>query len=69
MNLRGFIRDIPDFPKAGIVFKDITPLLLDAGALDAAVSSIAAYARPLSDSTAANRPQPSRKPRSQRGKK
>jgi adenine phosphoribosyltransferase len=28
--LRGRIRDIPDFPRAGIVFKDITPLLLDA---------------------------------------
>jgi adenine phosphoribosyltransferase len=25
--LRGYIRDIPDFPKPGIVFKDITPLL------------------------------------------
>ena len=47
MNLRGFIRDIPDFPKAGIVFKDITPLLLDAGALDFAVESLAQWARPL----------------------
>jgi adenine phosphoribosyltransferase len=26
-DLSGFIRDVPDFPKAGIVFKDITPLL------------------------------------------
>ena len=25
--IRGAIRDIPDFPKPGIVFKDITPLL------------------------------------------
>jgi adenine phosphoribosyltransferase len=25
--LRGFIRDVPDFPKPGIIFKDITPLL------------------------------------------
>ena len=47
MNLRGFIRDIPDFPKPGIVFKDITPLLLDPAALDAAVSGISDYARPL----------------------
>src|SRR6188768_1885324 len=47
MNLRGFIRDIPDFPKPGIVFKDITPLLLDAAALDAAVSGSADFARPL----------------------
>jgi len=29
--IRESIRDIPDFPKPGIVFKDITPLLLDAG--------------------------------------
>ena len=27
MNLINYIRDIPDFPKKGIVFKDITPLL------------------------------------------
>ncbi|HWL66217.1 MAG TPA: adenine phosphoribosyltransferase [Actinomycetota bacterium] len=27
--LKGLIRDIPDFPKEGVVFKDITPLLAD----------------------------------------
>jgi adenine phosphoribosyltransferase len=27
MDLRPFIRDVPDFPKPGIIFKDITPLL------------------------------------------
>ena len=27
--IRGLIRDVPDFPQAGIVFKDITPLLAD----------------------------------------
>lgn len=32
-----FIRDVPDFPKAGILFKDVTPLMLDAGAFDLAV--------------------------------
>lgn len=31
--LRSLIRDVPDFPKPGIVFKDITPLLADARAL------------------------------------
>jgi adenine phosphoribosyltransferase len=46
LDLRSYIRDIPDFPKPGIVFKDITPLLLDAGALDSAVASLAAWARP-----------------------
>ena len=45
MNLADYIRDIPDFPKPGIVFKDITPLFLDAGALRAAVDALAAYAR------------------------
>jgi adenine phosphoribosyltransferase len=29
-SLRRAIRDVPDFPKAGIVFKDITPLMNDA---------------------------------------
>jgi adenine phosphoribosyltransferase len=46
-DLRGFIRDIPDFPKPGIVFKDITPLLLDPRALDEAVRALATWARPL----------------------
>jgi adenine phosphoribosyltransferase len=32
MDLKAFIRDVPDFPEAGILFRDITPLLLDAGA-------------------------------------
>ncbi len=39
--LKTFIRDIPDFPKPGIVFKDITPLLSDAAALAATVDHIA----------------------------
>jgi adenine phosphoribosyltransferase len=47
VDLRAHIRDIPDFPKPGIVFKDITPLLLDTAALDAAVDALAAWARPL----------------------
>ncbi len=41
MNLESFIRDIPDWPKPGIVFKDITPLLKDAGALAMAVELMA----------------------------
>ena len=31
--LRGIIRDVPDFPKKGILFKDITPILSDAGTM------------------------------------
>ena len=46
-DLRAYIRDIPDFPKPGIVFRDITPLLLDAPVLDAAVQGLAAWAKPL----------------------
>lgn len=32
-DLRALIRDVPDFPAPGVVFKDITPLLADASAL------------------------------------
>lgn len=35
--LRDLIRDVPDFPKPGIVYKDITPLLADAAGLSLAV--------------------------------
>ena len=45
MALADHIHDIPDFPKPGIVFKDVTPLFLDAGALREAVDALAAYAR------------------------
>ena len=46
MDLRELIRDVPDFPQPGIVFKDITPLLLEPRAFDAAVRRLADYARP-----------------------
>ncbi|MBI5863739.1 MAG: adenine phosphoribosyltransferase [Planctomycetes bacterium] len=39
--LRRLIRDIPDFPKPGILFKDITPLLADAAGLALAVELMA----------------------------
>ena len=41
INLKDFIRDIPDFPKPGILFKDIAPLLKDAKALDETISVLA----------------------------
>jgi len=47
VDLSRYIRDIPDFPKQGIVFKDLTPMLLEPAAFDRAVSLLAAYARPL----------------------
>lgn len=39
------IRDIPDFPKQGILFKDITPLLRDAKALHGALEALEAHHR------------------------
>jgi adenine phosphoribosyltransferase len=42
VDLRPFVRAIPDFPREGILFRDITPLLLDATALDDAVTQLAA---------------------------
>jgi adenine phosphoribosyltransferase len=47
VDLRGHIRDIPDYPKPGIVFKDITPLFLDPEALDQAIARLAAWAGEL----------------------
>jgi adenine phosphoribosyltransferase len=41
VDLRRYIRDIPDFPKRGIMFRDITPLLADPGALRHAVDALA----------------------------
>jgi adenine phosphoribosyltransferase len=40
VDLARYIRDIPDFPKKGILFKDITPLLQDAAALKAAADAL-----------------------------
>ncbi len=40
VELKGFIRSIPDWPKKGILFRDITPLLADAEALSAAVEGL-----------------------------
>jgi adenine phosphoribosyltransferase len=46
-SLRALIREIPDFPRPDIGFKDITPLLADAQALATSVRALAEYARPL----------------------
>jgi adenine phosphoribosyltransferase len=39
-DLRSYIRDIPDFPKPGIIFKDITPLLLNPGAFASTIDTL-----------------------------
>lgn len=41
-DLKALIRDVPDFPKKGILFKDVTPLLLDPQGLNAAIDRLAA---------------------------
>ena len=45
MRLKGYIRDIPDFPQPGILFRDITPLLKDPAALRYVVDQFAGYCR------------------------
>jgi adenine phosphoribosyltransferase len=40
MNLKDYIRDVPDFPKPGILFKDITPLLASPQAFSYSVAKL-----------------------------
>jgi len=46
-SLRRHVRDIPDFPKPGILFRDITPLLADPDGFRSAVEAMAARAADL----------------------
>ena len=41
VKLEDFVRDVPDFPKPGILFRDITPLLIDAKAFREVVDRVA----------------------------
>ncbi|MCI0439942.1 MAG: adenine phosphoribosyltransferase [Chloroflexi bacterium] len=43
VDLKAHIRDIPDFPTPGILFRDITPLLKDSAAFRAAIDQLAEY--------------------------
>ncbi len=43
IRLEDWVRDIPDFPQKGILFKDITPLLQDAAAFRVAMERLAAH--------------------------
>ncbi|MCA9831197.1 MAG: adenine phosphoribosyltransferase [Dehalococcoidia bacterium] len=45
MDLKQYIRDVPDFPKPGILFRDITPLLANAEAFGAVIDAFEADAR------------------------
>lgn len=44
-NIKTLLRDVPDFPKPGILFKDITPLLAEPQARKSVVDTIAGYFR------------------------
>lgn len=47
MDLTRYIRDIPDFPKPGIIFKDITPILKDPAAFTYVISELAGLIKDL----------------------
>jgi len=45
VRLRGLVRDIPDFPKPGILFRDLTPLMADPAGLRETIALLAARVR------------------------
>ena len=47
VRIEDLIRDIPDFPKPGILFKDIMPLLADGPAFQETIDRLAEFAAPL----------------------
>jgi adenine phosphoribosyltransferase len=46
LDLTKFIRDVPDFPSEGILFKDVMPLLADPAAFRESIDRLAAWAGP-----------------------
>ncbi len=52
-DLKALVRTIPDFPKPGIQFRDVTTLLLDARGFAAAIERLAATVQPVPDLVAA----------------
>ncbi len=45
MNLYDYVADIPDFPSEGIIFRDVTPLLMDKNAYREAVKQLTQFAK------------------------
>ena len=43
IDLRAYVRDVPDFPKPGVLFRDIGPLLADRAAFAAAIDAMSAF--------------------------
>jgi len=50
LDLRARVRDVPDFPKEGIVFKDVMPLIADPEYFAETIRRLAEWARPRSES-------------------
>lgn len=46
VDLKASVRDVPDFPQPGIVFKDLMPLIADPAAFRAAIDGLAEWAGP-----------------------
>ena len=51
LDLRDRVRDVPDFPKPGIVFKDLMPLVADATYFHETIDRLEQLARPLEPAT------------------
>lgn len=47
LDLNTYVRDVPDFPQPGIMFKDISPLLKDAQAFQVAIDRLVTQYKPL----------------------
>jgi adenine phosphoribosyltransferase len=47
VDLAAYVRDIPDFPKPGVLFRDITPLMASPDGFRAAVGGLAEYGREM----------------------
>lgn len=47
MNFKDYVTTVPNFPKDGIMFRDITPLIRDGKAFNACIDEIAEYGKGL----------------------
>jgi len=47
LDLKSLVVDVPDFPKPGVVFKDLTPIIQNATAFNQVIDELVSYARQL----------------------